>query len=468
MGGKVELEYPPLALDEQFKADFNLDFYDFEVSYARVEWEVRAFLGEKLLQPRSEDLFIGRDGRLDPNYLAMMQRSIDYWRERRDRAAVERFESELTGMRNLAILVIEHGINDQPLPIVLTASDPGTFYVDANGRKKSATFVGLLDRAEEDGWRYKIFSLPTKHIGLNEHKEILWAIGNIETTKQILGASIEELTANNLVAFPVLLDQLTHSLDELAIILGYESWEKIEEVAADQLALQGDTYAMQRREAMIVEFTTRILELIRQNRGKEEKEALVNAMGDMFALEAGKEYLSWGEDRIRTEIAKNVRVALADKLGVFKQAESFDYYSRQYDLGDWGDLYAQVRWMMNAFRTNPLAQEARATGCGGSGINYQQGMGWDSFSVKYQEPTYSGFEMLQDFGYTNTPTSSSDDISSGGSEPEGRHKGELEYRPGICGHCGQRREKVGYSKNGGGGCSGWCTKCEHADAAGGE
>ena len=68
--------------------------------------------------------------------------------------------------------------------------------------------------------------------------------------------------------------------------------------------------------------------------------------------------------------------------------------------------------------------------------------------------------------YTATTLGAEEYSSSGGSEPEGRHKNQLEYKPGTCKNCGRHREKVGYSKNGGGGCSGWCTTCEHAEAAG--
>jgi len=451
VSGIAELEFRrSMDVGEQFNTDFDLDLYDHDVSRTKVEREVQAFLGEKLLQPRSEDLFIGRDGRLDPNYLEMMQRSIDYWSARGDPSAVERFESELTGMRNLATLVIEHGINNQPLPIVVTASDPGTFYVDAEGRKKSATFVGLLDRMEDNGWRYKIFSLPTKFIGLNEHKALLWRIGDIEHTKQILGASLVELTANNLVAFPVLLDRLVHSLDELAVFLGYESWDKVEEIAADQLALDSDVNARKRRVVMVEEFTRRILEIVHQDRVKEEKEALVNAMGDMFAL-----YLGWSVERIRSEIAKTVRVALADKLGLLSRIENFEYYSTQYDLGDIEELYTQVHWMINAFRTNPLAQEARVTGCGGSGINYQQGMGLDGFSLTYQQPIYDGFGIMQEGGYQEGMTTVSTN-----SEPTGKYKDYYVYKPGLCAHCHESKKYVAYPKSPDTPCAGWCSDCE--------
>lgn len=455
MPGLVEFDYrQPTVVAEKFQADFNLDFYDPRVSREKVGREVRAFLGEKLLQPRAEDVWIGKDGTLDPDYIAMMQRSTDYWKGKGDRAAVARFESELTGMRNLAYLVIAHGVNNEPLPVVLTASDPGNFYVGKDGNKKSVTFVGLLDRTEDEGWRYKIFSLPTKFIGLERHKDLLWKIGDIERTRQILGASLEDLTADNLVASPVLLDQLVHSLDELATSLGHESWDKIEEIAADQLALDNDHLAKERRDAMVEEFTRRIVEMVSQDKSGKEKEALVNAMGDTFALEAGREYVGWNGEQMVQEINRTVRVALADKLNIFSRSEDFAYLSVQYDLGGMRDLYEHVTWMANVFRTNPLAQEARATGCGGSGVNYSQGLGWDRFSFEYQQPTEAGFDMMQNFGYQSDVTISTN------AESTGKYKDYYDYKPGVCANCHEHKSYVAHPKSPEVKCAGWCSGCE--------
>lgn len=453
MGGLVESEVVLAIKDD--KADFLLGLYGLDVKESKIEREVKAYLAEKLLKPRVEELWIGRDGSLDPDYLAMMQRAIDYWGAKGDIEAVARFESELTGMRNLAYLVIESGTNGLSLPVVVNASDPGSFYVGENGAKRSATFVGLLDKAEDNGWKYRIFSLPTRYIGLYVHKQILWQIGDIVTTQKILGASLEDLTANNLVAFPVLLDQMSHSIDELAHLLGYESWNDVENMATDQLVLEGDLLAKERREVMIQEFTGRILDLVRGEKTKEEKEALVNAMADMFALEAGSEYLGWDSERIREEIKKNVRVTLAERLGVFSRTETLQYYSTQYDLGDLNELYVQARWMMNAFRNNLLAQESRATGCGGAGANYGSGLDWNRSSSFNYEYTTSGFEMMQPFGYQDGTTTISQETES-----TGKYKEYYDYKPGVCAHCHEHRRYVAYPKSPDTPCAGWCSLCE--------
>ncbi|KKU26574.1 MAG: hypothetical protein UX37_C0001G0001 [Microgenomates group bacterium GW2011_GWA2_46_16] len=436
---------------EQFQADFNLNFYNLETTREEIEEHVGAFLGEKLLAPRSQSLWIGRNGTLDPDYIVMMERSIEYWRQRGDTKAVQRFESELTGMRNLTYLVMEQGLAGEEIPVVIMASDPGEFYMDKLGRKKSATFVGLLEQSEANGWRYRILSLPTKFIGLTKHKELLWRIGDIEKTKRILGSSLENLTADNLVAFPVLLDHLVRSLDELAADLGFPSWNRIEELAADQLALENDIYARSRRAAMVDEFTRQIWALVQNGRSFDEKEAMVSAMSEMFALETGKEYLGWNEEKIQSEIKKNIKLALAQKLGALENEDVFIRYAEQYDLGGWQDAVGQYGWMQNAFMTNPLAQEALSTGCGGSGNNYQQGLGWDKFSFGHEQPTYSGFDMINSFGYTSTDT---DSVSTG------KYKEYYDYKPGVCAHCHEHKSYVAYPKSSDVKCAGWCSDCE--------
>ena len=77
----------PRSSVEVFESDFDLDFYD-PNNLAEVETHVRAFFGEKLMKPRREKLWVGRDGTLDPDYVAMMGKSISYWRGKGDERAL--------------------------------------------------------------------------------------------------------------------------------------------------------------------------------------------------------------------------------------------------------------------------------------------------------------------------------------------------------------------------------------------
>lgn len=442
-----------------FKSDFDLGLYDpLNINRSEIERHVRSFFGEKLMKPRLEKLWIGREGSLDPNYVEMMRKSVAYWRTRGDERAATRFEKELEGAQNIVNLVVLSVQNGEPLPIVMNASDPGDFYVDEEGNKKSVTFVWMLDQAEEDGWQYDVISLPTRFIGLENHWGLLKEIGNLQKTKELLQTSLITLSAENLIAYPVLLDDLVYSVEEIAKRLGFESWDEIERIVADQLALDKDPHARERRETLVDEFTNLIIIAVEQNKSTEYKEALVDAMSDMFALEAGsRDYLGLSSDEIRVEIEKTIRLALAEKLRVFDR--SFGYY-RNYrlELGDLRELYVQRTWMINAFRTNPLAQEARATGCGGSGMSFSQGYGMDRFSFGYVGNTYAGFEMIQNLGYQDTMT----EISSFSTHSStGKYKEYYDYYPDRCrGPCKSDKPYVAHPKSSEIGCGYFCSDCE--------
>lgn len=446
---------------DNFKSDFDLDLYNpLGIDVDEIERHVKSFFGEKLMKPRSEDLWIEQDGTLDPNYTAMMQKSVNFWRERGDIRAATRFESELAGAKSIVKLVISSAENGDPLPMVVNASDPGDFYVDQEGNKKSVTFIWMLDSVEKGGWKYKVFSLPTKFIGLEKHWELLKEIGDLQKTKQILQESLVSLTSENLIAYPVLLNNLIHSIDEIARRLGYESWEEIERVAANQLALENDVNALGRRETMAQTFTQKIIEAVEELRPREYKEALVDAMSDMFALEAGsRDYLGLGPDEIRIEIEKTIRLSLAEKYRVFDNHSIGvgDNFNLKLEIGDLRELYVHKAWMINAFRTNPLAQEARATGCGGSGMSFSQGFGSDLFSNTYVNTSYAGMDMIQNFGYQGLMTG---EMSYSESSSTGKYTEYYDYKPGTCTHCHEHKPYVAHPKSADIQCAGWCSDCE--------
>lgn len=450
---------------ELFKSDFDLGFYSAEnLDSDLVETHVRTFFGEKLMKPRREKLWVGRDGTLAPDYVEMMEKSIKYWKERGDESAVTRFEKELEGARNAVSLIIASSENSEPLPVVINASDPGDFYVDKEGRKKSVTFVWMKEATEDKGWRYSVYSIPTKFIGLEKHWSMLKKLGDLQRTQEILRQIFkeEQLSANSIIAFPLIVTNLAQEMDEIAGELGYPSWNQIERMAADQLAMEEDLYATDRREKIVIEFTARIFYAVKDGKSKEYQEALVAAMSDTMALEAGsRDYLGMNADRIEKEIDKNIRLALAIKYEVFEKKSYYEVKDLGINFGNLQDLYKHYSWMSRAFNTNPLAQEARATGCGGSGSSYLQGNSWDMLSSRdFAYRDISSLVASQDF-YT-TVTSSESTSSQGGDEPEGRYA-EGKYKPGHCRACDTDRKKVWHKEDGGCDC---CTTCEHRLAGG--
>ncbi|MFZ2200176.1 MAG: hypothetical protein WAV40_05335 [Microgenomates group bacterium] len=443
---------------ELFESDFDLDFYD-PSNLSEVETHVRSFFGEKLMKPRRERLWVGNDGTLDPNYVAMMEKSISYWSERGDTKAVQRFEKELDGARNAVNLIIDSSELGEPLPIVINASDPGDFYVDKEGRRKSVTFVWMKESSEDKGWRYSVYSIPTKHIGLEKHWDLLKKLGDVQRTQDILKKMFneDELSANSLIAFPLVVTNLSRGMDAIADELGYPTWDEINQIAADQLAMEEDLYAKERREQIVIEFTARIFYAVKDGRPKEYKEALVSAMSDTMALEAGsRDYLGKNKEQITNEIDKNVRLALAIKYKVFEKKSYYELKDLGVRFGDLGDLYKHYQWVSTAFNTNPLAREARATGCGGSGSTY----GSDMFSSRdFAFQDVSNLIESQSF-YSDTTESIT--TATGGEEPEGRYLEGI-YKPGHCRACDTDRKKVWHKEDGGCDC---CTTCEHRLAGG--
>jgi len=451
---------PEYNRPELFDSDFDLDFYD-PRNLSEVETHVRAFFGEKLMRPRREELWVGRDGTLDPNYVQMMEKSIDYWRLKGDERAVSRFEKELEGARNAVNLIIASAELGEPLPIVINASDPGDFYVDKNGKKKSATFVWVKDSTEVSGWKYYVYSLPTNYIGLEKHWEILKEIGDIQRTQEILKNILDEtqLDADSLIAFPVILTSLIQGLDDIALKLGYPSWDEIEKMADDQLAMEEDATAKERREKIVIEFTARIFYAVKDGKPSQYKKALVAAMSDTMSLEAGsRDYLGLNRTKIEEEIDKNVRLALAVEYRAFEKRSYYEVHELGVSFGDLGDLYKHYQWVSKAFNTNPLASEARATGCGGSGVNY----GLDTYSnrdfaFRDVDSLVESQRYFESRGLRETTTSGND-----GEEPEGRYKEGI-YKPGHCRACDTDRKKVWHKEDGGCDC---CTTCEHRLAGG--
>lgn len=437
----------------RFKSDFVVGFYSKETfSRVLVEQHVRAFFGEKLFQPRVEKVKIRRDGTLDPDYVSMMENSISHWRKKGDDNAVSRFESELNGARNVVKLITASSTDLSPLPVVVNASDPGDFYVDDFGKKKSVTHIWMKTSDQNEGWEYNVYSLPTSHLGLENHWKVLEELADIQTTTAILAKTLNELTPENLIAFPVILNHFNDSLDLLASRLGYKNWTEVEERAAHQLELSEDKEAEKRRERIIDNFTARIFLAVKSGKSEEYQEALVSAMSDTMAIEAGKsDYIGMSADEISVEIEKNFKVALALKSKVFENKNYEEIRRMKLNLGDLSHVYAHYLRMQKAFE-NPLVQEARSTGCGGSGSNYSLKLGWqryESRSINTLLAEQRGY--VSKFGYDELDSS-----SSSGSEPDGMYT-EGTYKPGHCVLCGRHREKVWHKADGGCDC---CTTCE--------
>ncbi len=294
-------------------------------------------------------------------------------------------------------------------------------------------------------------------------------MADIHKTQEILNQVLDEdiLSANALIAFPVLLNSLTYGLDNIAEKLGYPSWDEIERVAADQLALENDTSAKERRAKLVTDFSMRIFFAVKDRRPLEYQEALVAAVSDTLALEAGGEYLGWSAKRIEDEIEKNVQLALALRHKIFELGsyEEVQRLSQELDIrfGNLDQLFHHYQQVTQAFYNNPVAQAARATGCGGSGSLYGQGLGMkmsDFGGISIVQLSVGNL-LAEEAQYKN-PLSEVDTTND--EEPEGRYIDiGATYKPGHCRACDKDRKKVWHKEDGGCDC---CTTCEHRLAGG--
>lgn len=455
-----------MSEQERFRSDIHLRFYGDgrPLDLSEIDKDVRAYFGEKLFKPRRERVKIGKDGRLDPNYIFHMQRAIEYWSKEEDWAAVERFQSELDGVNNVVKLVTQSHETGCMLPIVVNASDPGDFYVNDGGYKKSLTYVWTLEKETIDAWEYRVFSIPTEHIGLEKHWELLKKISNLQVTGRMLKTILSESEVNplSMIAYPVVVDQYAHNLDSIAKELGFASWDEIEKQANNQLALELDPTAPKRRERIIENFKLRIWHAIKQNKDREYLKALENAMADTMAVEAGEnKYIGMDERQIDEQIKKNLQVSLAMQYRVSSHYNYFTYkLSGIKSEQDLREIEQHAMWLRNEFQTNEKVRQAKATGCGGAGNNYSNiGIFIDSRIAMFREDHFAEFMNYEGkFGELNEYK-----ITESG-EPEGRYIDGI-YTPGICVSCHQERQKVWKVEDGGCGC---CTTCEWEEFAGGD
>ena len=111
--------------------------------------------------------------------------------------------------------------------------------------------------------------------------------------------------------------------------------------------------AQERRERIVTNFTFRIWHAVKQQKSQKYQEALVAAMSDTMAVEAGKRaYLGMNSAEIDTEIEKNVQLSLAIHLDVFKKSSYQEVRQLGIRFDDLSGIYAHAVWMNREFNTN--------------------------------------------------------------------------------------------------------------------
>lgn len=405
---EVELLANSWAIDSspeqlRFKRDFDSSLFTEETPFAEIAHKVSTYMGEKLFMPGYQEIQIGFDGSLDPEYTALMQKSIDYWRAQGDYETVHRFEMELVGMKRLAIQVsmqIERDRNSSARHII--GSDPGSTYGTEEGAK-SVVFVGEVKRLTENGIVYGQYAIPIELLELLSLYEKMTKISVVELT---------DITAEELVAYAA---PLIGTLNEVADIFGQGNWDQIVEKATNQLRLDKDQYGVERRQELIRYYSNLIHSALHEGRDREYLNIIDESMRRVFALEAGaSELLGLRKDRVKEIVERNLIDVKAEKMGLFTRQlsrEQITWFEEYYQVS-LSEVMEYRGWMTNVFQTNPLARRALVTGCGGGvniDLNSNPWGGIESWAggYSYDAPTEVGFEMMSEFGYQETTTSSS-------------------------------------------------------------
>lgn len=399
------LKHESLECESKFSRDFDSNLFNSNTPLGEIKHKVASYMGEKLFMPRAEEVRIGYDGSLDPEYVRVMETSISYWNAQGDMDSAYHFSMELEGMKNLATHVSRRIASDRgDTSRYIIGSDPGETYKTKDGAK-TVIFVGEVDRLENDYISYRQLAIPVELLSLLTLFEKIQKVGDIALTEKISGLALGELTSENLVAYPVAILSI---LNDIAIEFGHSSWEVILERANDQLRLEKDSTAKERREEMIANYSARIYQSLQQSKSSEYINTIDESMRRVFAIEAGaRDYLGMDLSRVNAIIESSLRDTAADIRGIFTKnvtQEQIYIFEHEYQT-TLTDLFEYRNWMVNVFLTNPLASRALATGCGGglsiSGIggeNIGDVIGYDSTSsVSY---------LMQADGYQETSTGS--------------------------------------------------------------
>jgi len=405
--------YPETEREPQeiFSRDFDSNLFRIDTPYVEIEHKIASYLGEKLFMPRYEEIRFGYDGSLDPEYVGFMTRSITHWREKGDYQSAYRFEMELNGMKQLASLVSIQVSQDRSTSARhIIGSDPGPTYSTEEGAK-SVIFVGEVKRLTPNEIIYGQIAVPLELLTLLTLYEKIRKVADYEKAAELTGVVLPEITAESLVAYAV---PLIASLNEVAEEFGQGSWEEIVKKAEDQLRLENDPLAKERRDELVSYYANAIYQALQEGRDREYLNIIDESMRRVFALEAGaKELLGLGAEHVERIVERNLLDVRAEQMGIFaKKAtrEQIRWFENHYQVSI-TEIMQYRGWMTTVFRENPLARRALMTGCGG-GINIDLnnsplgGVETWAGGYGYAEPTQSGFDTMTDFGYQANTTES--------------------------------------------------------------
>ena len=342
--------------------------------------------------------------------------------------AVERFEAEGLGFERAQELVEYFMKIGAPLPPFIIGSPPGNVYDVGEKHSKSMTYVAVPLGYDDLGRPlYKLIAIPTKEISVSDHWSIENEVSNIQKSLQILGMVGVENSAIGLVQLPALLEDLPTALKRLAKALQFESWDDIESDirTSSLLEIDNDRTSI-RRKSMLNWATRTIRQLVADGQPRSEFESFQETIRQVFAAERGGKYAT--DEYIDSELVvlemeqlfvgnggnpEYAKLFVKQNLNELMINESNSWVYGDLSYRETVYLLAQrVRGnVMGWIRGNVEAFDSYVgTGCGGGGS--RNDIGFDRFDLNYENPTYSGFDTVNNYQTNDTVESASspDDI----------------------------------------------------------
>lgn len=424
--------------------------YEDQVPYIRNG--VSSFLAESLIFPRSEKVIIDPkkgfvnqdDGR---EYREVFDRAIHYYED--SPVLRERFVAEKEGFENAQHIIDSVHLVTGLYPPIIIASPPGEVY-KAGDSTKSITFVGIPEDEEGDNPVYTLYTIPTPEVEIGRHWEIICAVSDVQESMSILDYSIKSITPESVVAFPILLTDISKSLDKLAEKLEYDSWQEIEYLGnvSSRFEQEKDT-TDERRLFLVSWFSDRIEKYVSEGRVRASFDKLDEVMRQVFASERGGYFLENNFSTLR-DVADFLELLISADLNTENMVGNGKFVSdtRNNDFSASGkdSVLAGLYWWI---MSNPSARDSyMGTGCGAGGGGLENYNSSVLGEVNYaQNTTYTRFMGVGDIDQLTTTNT-------------GKYTDYYDYKPGECKNCKQHKRYVARPKRSEVQCAGWCSDCE--------
>lgn len=480
----VEWKVAPTGEAANFRTVVNFDPWIYAIhsdSLPTLDDDLGKYFAECLMLSTQGEMVLDKDeGFLHSSgvsYRKLIDRAIKHYEG--NQVAVERFFAEGLGFDRGQKLVEYFMELGAALPPFIITSPPGNTYDVGEKYSKSMTYVAIPCGYDVMGRpKFRLVSIPTKEISVNDHWVIVNEVANIQRSLEIFGMEKPDITANGLVQLPGLLPsikELPDSLDRLAKALNFQSWDDIEKDIRTASLLEMDNDRTRIRRKSMLSWAARVIrELVADGQSKVEFDALQETLRQVFAAERGGKYTTdiyLDHERVVLEIEQlfvgnggspeYAKLFVKHSMKQVAMRQSVSWANGDLSYNDSIYLLAQRvrRNMIGWIGGNADALDTYVgTGCGSGGGSTRQ---LDTFSIGYHNSSltdvfgYESQSITDIFGYESTTTTYSEESSTG------KYKEYYDYYFDTCrGPCGSEKPYVAHPKSPDIPCGYWCSDCE--------